>query len=357
MNISVLGYNFAPFIKDFKKAFIQTDGTYDYMSYIAIVDPASFFMLANNLGNVDNANNHLNTLLTPTIKNISVVNPSETMKGGANFGSVLLTIALLFMFAIQSSLAQISHKEQRNLEEFYKENGVQKNPEKPQTVKGWFWDYPPTQEQQDDYTKAKSLFEQQEGLKKEVGMEEDQNETYKLNQELQNQSNEILSLSAIKFVEEAHKVADDSKDSFHRFQMAVTMLGAAGAIGFYVLYDKKQPNEPKNVRIPTVFIVNFAPFISALVKDKLAVIKDKEIFTTVTQYNLLSGTANNMMHGPNYIALPTRTQTANAREEIIKGQLQITNGEPLQITNGGKYRKTRKIRKTKNKKQKQKTKK
>ena len=74
MRISVLGYNFADWVKQFKKAFKQSDGTYDYMAYFSqLNNPGGFYLLIGSIG-LDETNQFLNSLLTPTIDKIEILN-------------------------------------------------------------------------------------------------------------------------------------------------------------------------------------------------------------------------------------------------------------------------------------------
>ena len=73
MKISVLGYNFADWIKQFNTAFKQSDGKYNYMEYLSkLNNPAAYYILAGRLGS-EEANNFLNELLTPTMNSIVAV--------------------------------------------------------------------------------------------------------------------------------------------------------------------------------------------------------------------------------------------------------------------------------------------
>lgn len=165
MKLSVLGYNFADWVKQFKKAFKQSDGTYDYMAYFAqLNNPVGFFLLDGRLG-VDEANAFLNSVVTPTINSIEVVG-GKRQKGGCGpicKMFILIFIFLLFMSSIDSSLAGIS---QNKLNDFKRKNpdvNLEKIP-KPKGVVGWIWDTPPSDSEMAEWNAAIELQNELEHL-------------------------------------------------------------------------------------------------------------------------------------------------------------------------------------------------
>ena len=373
MEISVLGYNFASFIKDFKKAYIQPDGTYDYMSYIAIVDPASYFMLANNLGSVDIANNYLNAMLTQTINNISVVNGGKKMKGGVNFISTIFTIGLLFLTGIQSSLAaETSHEAQRELDDFYRIKGLTGPMSEPQTIEGWFWNTKPTKQQL-------ALFAQQEQLRLAAGKESDVNEDIKREEEGERQTTlETVRIQAGKEVDLAkipgNVVADAIKDAYtdafekisanseelNNFKMGTILAVGGGALGWYIL----QKNA-KKMLIADVIVRSLPDLIEIGQRVGKVIVVNGEYFTTDEYMNFLNIALNNKRNRPgqfqqvpsqNYDQFADRSGIDNSRRttqnadrlgiEDSRGANQNADRFGIENSRGGKYRKTRKSRKS-----------
>jgi hypothetical protein len=179
MKLSVLGYNFADWVKQFKKAFKQPDGTYDYMAYFSqLNNPVGFFLLDGRLS-VDEANVFLNSVVTSTINSIEVVG-GKRQKGGCGPTCkmfILMFIFLLFMSSIDSSLAGIS---QDKLNDFKRKNpgvNLEKIP-KPEGKKGLIWDTPPSDLEMAEWNSALNLQNELEKLisaaKSEAKSEEDQ---------------------------------------------------------------------------------------------------------------------------------------------------------------------------------------
>jgi len=166
MKLSVLGYNFADWVKQFKKAFKQSDGTYDYMAYFAqLNNPVGFFLLDGRLG-IDEANAFLNSVVTPTINSIEVVG-GKRQKGGCGPMCqkmfILMFIFLLFMSSIDSSLAGIA---QDNLNDFKRKNpnvNLEKIP-KPEGTEGWIWNTPPSDSEMAEWNSAIELQNELEQL-------------------------------------------------------------------------------------------------------------------------------------------------------------------------------------------------
>ena len=160
MRISVLGYNFADWVKQFKEAFKKSDGTYDYMAYLAqLNNPSGFFLLNGSIGS-DETNDFLNSLLTPTLDRIEIVG-GMGQKGGGILIIILLLILTLFAAAIDSSLT--TNTAAKAELEFRKANPLvnpQEDIKKPETKVGWLWNTEPTQKQMNEYKKAVSLQDQ-----------------------------------------------------------------------------------------------------------------------------------------------------------------------------------------------------
>jgi len=177
MKFSVLGFNFADWIKDFKEAFRQSDGTYDYMAYFSqLNNPVAFYLLIGRLGS-EKANDFLNSAITPTIDRIEVVG-GRKQKGGCGPMCKMFTfifILLLFMSSIDSAFAGVNKD---NLDDFKKNNpNVNINQiEKPDGKKGWLWNSSPTQKQMDEYNKAIDKQKTLNNLIKLAGEEQQQNQ-------------------------------------------------------------------------------------------------------------------------------------------------------------------------------------
>ena len=359
MEISVLGYNFASFIKDFKKAYIQPDGTYDYMSYIAIVDPASYFMLANNLGDVGIANNYLNAMLTQTINNISVVNGGKKMKGGVNFISTIFTIGLLFLTGIQSSLAaETSHEAQRELDDFYRIKGLTGPMSEPQTIEGWFWNTKPTKQQL-------ALFTKQEQLRLAAGKESDENEAIimdkRLNQETTLETERIQAgkeedLAKIPGNVVAEAIKDAYTDAFEKmsanseelnnFKIATTLAVGGGAVALYILNEKNK--NAKNMLIADVIVQSLPNEIEIGQRMGKIIVVNGEYFTTVEYMNYLNIALGIRRNRPGQLQQDPR-QNSNqfadrSRIENSTGANQFADRFGIENSRGGKYRKTRKSR-------------
>ena len=376
MEISVLGYSFASFIKDFKKAYIQPDRTYDYMSYIAVVDPASYFMLANNLGDVGIANNYLNAMLTQTINNISVVNGGKKMKGGVNFISTIFTIGLLFLTGIQSSLAaETSHENQRALDDFYRKNGLTDPMPEPQTIEGWFWNTKPTKQQL-------ALFAQQEQLRLAAGKESDVNEDIKREEEGERQTTlETVRIQAGKEVDLAkipgNVVAEAIKDAYtdafekmsanseelNNFKIATTLAVGGGAVALYILNEKNK--NAKNMLIADVIVQSLPNEIEIGQRMGKIIVVNGEYFTTVEYMNYLNIALGIRRNRPGQLQQDPRQNSNqfadrsgidNSRRtnqnadrlgiEDSRGANQNADRFGIENSRGGKYRKTRKSRKS-----------
>ena len=360
MEISVLGYNFASFIKDFKKAYIQPDGSYDYMAYIAIVDPASYFMLVNNLGDVGIANNYLNTLLTQTINNISVVNGGKKMKGGVNF-STIFTVGLLFLTGIQSSLAAAtSHENERALDDFYRKNGLTDPMPEPQTIEGWFWNTKPTKQQL-------ALFTKQEQLRLAAGKESDVNEAIimdkRLNQETTLETERIqagkeVDLAKIPGNVVAEAIKDAYTDAFEKmsanseelnnFKIATTLAVGGGAVALYILNEKNK--NAKNMLIADVIVQSLPNEIEIGQRMGKIIVVNGEYFTTVEYMNYLNIALGIRRNRPGQLQQDPR-QNSNqfadrSRIENSTGANQFADRFGIENSRGGKYRKTRKSRKS-----------
>ena len=376
MEISVLGYSFASFIKDFKKAYIQPDRTYDYMSYIAVVDPASYFMLANNLGDVGIANNYLNAMLTQTINNISVVNGGKKMKGGVNFISTIFTIGLLFLTGIQSSLAaETSHEAQRELDDFYRIKGLTGPMSEPQTIEGWFWNTKPTKQQL-------ALFAQQEQLRLAAGKESDVNEDIKREEEGERQTTlETVRIQAGKEVDLAkipgNVVAEAIKDAYtdafekmsanseelNNFKIATTLAVGGGAVALYILNEKNK--NAKNMLIADVIVQSLPNEIEIGQRMGKIIVVNGEYFTTVEYMNYLNIALGIRRNRPGQLQQDPRQNSNqfadrsgidNSRRtnqnadrlgiEDSRGANQNADRFGIENSRGGKYRKTRKSRKS-----------
>ncbi len=403
MEISVLGYNFASFIKDFKEAYIQPDGTYDYMAYIAIVDPASYFMLADNFGDDVIANNYLNTLLTQTINNISIVNGGKKMKGGGNSMFIFFIIALLFFNAIQTSLAAgTSVRAKTTLEKFNKCNGLSNEtpmlePVYPETTKRWwFWKTPPTKEQLAKFNKATQIYEQQKLLIANAEKESDANAHLEMMEKVEAEKavnlEKVRGETAVKLaavqsgpltesiivVKEGMKVLEDTfitntilaskneqvtretidlNNENNNLKLAFGVGGGIATLGIYVVY-----NNIAHTQEIDRYIVNALPLaISSGVETKfITSILDngrKKYFTTISYAQYLSRLYNKALEQSNettrQLDQPSRNQRTG--NPIFRSPFRRV-GAPSQNSNqfadefgigrGGKYRKTRKSRKS-----------
>ena len=157
MRISVLGYNFADWVKQFKKAFKQSDGTYDYMAYFSqLNNPGGFYLLIGSIG-LDETNQFLNSLLTPTIDKIEIVGGMSQKGGGTMMFTILFLIFIMFMSAIESSLAGEYFEQLKQFRKQYPHVNSIEDLKEPETVKGWLWNTPPTKEQMEAWNKEVSL--------------------------------------------------------------------------------------------------------------------------------------------------------------------------------------------------------
>lgn len=157
MRISVLGYNFADWVKQFKKAFKQSDGTYDYMAYFSqLNNPGGFYLLIGSIG-LDETNQFLNSLLTPTIDKIEIVGGMSQKGGGTMMFTILFLIFIMFMSAIESSLAGEYFEQLKQFRKQYPHVNSIEELKEPETVKGWLWNTPPTKEQMKAWDKEVSL--------------------------------------------------------------------------------------------------------------------------------------------------------------------------------------------------------
>jgi hypothetical protein len=95
MDISISGYQFSNWITKFKKNYKQSDGNYDYMSYLSSLNnPSSFYLIAGRIGE-EEGNIFLNKLLTSSINNVTVIGKKSQMGGG---GGLLIFILLVVLF-------------------------------------------------------------------------------------------------------------------------------------------------------------------------------------------------------------------------------------------------------------------
>lgn len=99
MDIDIGGITFVQFIKAFKKTYKLTDTTYDYMSYLKVVDCASYCSL---IQQYNNPNDVLNFFITPELNSIKLIGggKGQNMKGGQ--GLFLLSVVLLFSLTLGS---------------------------------------------------------------------------------------------------------------------------------------------------------------------------------------------------------------------------------------------------------------
>ena len=96
MDISIKENKFSVWIKDFKKDFKKTNGSYDYMSYLLkLENPTSFFMIYGRIGK-DEGNKFLNNLLTPTINSITSIGKNSQTGGCLD----IETCVILLMFSL-----------------------------------------------------------------------------------------------------------------------------------------------------------------------------------------------------------------------------------------------------------------
>ena len=183
MRISVLGYNFADWVKQFKEAFKKSDGTYDYMAYLAqLNNPSGFFLLNGSIGS-DETNDFLNSLLTPTLDRIEIVG-GMGQKGGGILIIILLLILTLFAAAIDSSLT--TNTAAKELEEFRKVNPLvdaYEDIQEPEVIKGWLWNTEPTPQQKQEFKKALSKQAQLQELIYRANLEAEKNQAITLKEQ------------------------------------------------------------------------------------------------------------------------------------------------------------------------------
>lgn len=155
MDIEVLGIKFSNFISAFKEAYRLTDTTYDYMSYLKVVDCASYCSL---MEQYNNPNDVLNLFITPQLDSIDIVGggrKNKNMKGGQ--GMVFVLVLLLFSRALANlyqgpAYEEILRKYGNDPAAWPKEPGSQ-----PQYPKGWdlfFFTLNPSQKSIDEYNQA-----------------------------------------------------------------------------------------------------------------------------------------------------------------------------------------------------------
>jgi hypothetical protein len=100
MDISISGYQFSNWITKFKKNYKQSDGNYDYMSYLSSLNnPSSFYLIAGRIGE-EEGNIFLNKLLTSSINNITVIGKKSQMESQMGGGGGLLIFILLVVLFI-----------------------------------------------------------------------------------------------------------------------------------------------------------------------------------------------------------------------------------------------------------------
>jgi hypothetical protein len=176
MRISILGYNFADWVKQFKEAFKKSDGTYDYMAYLAqLNNPSGFFLLKGSIGS-DETNDFLNSLLTPTLDRIEIVGGMGQKGGGILTIIILLLILNLFAAAIQSSLiTNTAAKAELEFRNANRDVNPHEDIKKPETVEGWLWNTEPTDKQMKEYKKAVYLQDQLRTLMHNADLEAETN--------------------------------------------------------------------------------------------------------------------------------------------------------------------------------------
>jgi hypothetical protein len=157
MRISVLGYNFADWVKQFKKAFKQSDGTYDYMAYFSqLNNPGGFYLLIGSIG-LDETNQFLNSLLTPTIDKIEIVGGMSQKGGGTMMFTILFLIFIMFMSAIESSLAGEYFEQLKQFRKQYPHVDSIVELKEPEVVVGYLWNTYPTKAQKAAYNTEVTL--------------------------------------------------------------------------------------------------------------------------------------------------------------------------------------------------------
>jgi len=98
MDIEVGGITFVQFIKSFKEIYKLTDTTYDYMSFLKIVDNCSYCSL---MKQYNNPNDVLNFFITPELNSIIFTGGGKkvkNMKGGQ--GLFLILVVSLFTLSL-----------------------------------------------------------------------------------------------------------------------------------------------------------------------------------------------------------------------------------------------------------------
>jgi hypothetical protein len=185
MKISVLGYNFADWIKQFNTAFKQSDGKYNYMEYLSkLNNPAAYYILAGRLGS-EEANNFLNELLTPTMNSIVVVGGKKGQKGGCGKFCIILIIFLLFMASIESAFAGEAVEKLKQFDIEHPEAKIE--PVKPEKNCGYLWCSNPPEEKINAYIRESELFKKRLELQIAALREQDSEEAKRMIKSLEKQ--------------------------------------------------------------------------------------------------------------------------------------------------------------------------
>lgn len=120
------GYKLSDFIRIFKAKYGMKDGrTYDFMSLLEVVDPASYITLIVHFGTPNNANAVINSQIGVALHNISTRSRSHTRKSGQRGGAFLreqafVFILVLFILTLQSAIAGPAYE--RLVSEYGKDN-------------------------------------------------------------------------------------------------------------------------------------------------------------------------------------------------------------------------------------------
>jgi len=155
MDIAVGGITFVQFIKSFKEIYKLTDTTYDYMSFLKVVDNCSYCSL---MKQYNNPNDVLNFFITPELNSIIFTGGGKkvkNMKGGQ--GLFLILVVSLFTLSLGSiyqgpAYQKIVSKYGENPAGWPKEPGSQ--PQYPEPEDRWYsfmMTLSPTQESIDKY--------------------------------------------------------------------------------------------------------------------------------------------------------------------------------------------------------------
>lgn len=105
------GYKLSDFIRIFKSKYGMKDGrTYDFMSLLEVVDPASYITLIVHFETPNNANAVINSQIGVALHNISTRSRSHTRKFGQRGGAFrrkqsYVFILVLFILTLQSAIA------------------------------------------------------------------------------------------------------------------------------------------------------------------------------------------------------------------------------------------------------------